>query len=391
MADRNVVPLEASTTSGRARKLTADRLAELASWNRPPCVSIYVPLDPVRGDATRIRLKDLARTARNELERLGAAGRLIDELLTPVTALEGRFGEASGHRGIAMFTAPGIHVACWLGADLPARADAGKRFVVTPLVAALPANRRYHLLALSQHDVRLFRGNHAGLSPVEVGGMPRNVAEALWYEDPDRRVSWHGGAQVGRGRVAMIAHGSGSERDVHSDRLLRFFRAVDDSVATVLHAPTAPLLVAGVDYELAFYRQATRVASIVTVSLGNTDLLSAAELQDRCQPAIRTLLDRPRVARLRRLARLGAPATSLPEVLAACAESRVDTLFVRADALTWGAADGDGSDAHEQRVDGDVELYGVAIGAALRRGATVFPAWPGELPGDAPIAASLRF
>jgi hypothetical protein len=392
MTDRDVLALRAATAPGRTPDIvTVDGVAELASWSRPPCVSIYLPIDRRHLDAARILLKDLARAARSELAQLDSDGRLVDELVAPVTSLEHQFGAAGGRRGIAAFTAPGIGAACWLDADVQALAVTGQRFVVTPLLDALPPAGRYHLLALSMHDARLFHGDQSGLTPVDVSGMPRNLADALWYEDPDRRVSWHGGARVGTGRVAMIAHGSGSERDVHSDRLLRFFRAVDESVATVVQPAWAPLLVAGVDYELAIYRQATRFTSVETIAIGNTDQLSALELHDRCRPAIASLLDKPRRASLRRLVDSGARVTSLPAVLGACAESRVDTLFVRADSLAWGSADGDETDVHDQRGGDDVELHSVAIAAALRQGAKVFPAGPGELPDDAAIAASLRF
>jgi hypothetical protein len=367
--------------------LKIDRLGELAGWTRRPCVSIYAPVDVRHVDATVILLKDLARSARQQLAEFAADS----DRFAALPEFDVDLGGIDGHRGLATFAAPGFSAVFWLDVDLPVVAHVSDRFVVTPLVAALPATGRYHVLALSQHHVRLFRGHRAGLELVDVPNMPESVADALWYEDPERRVSWHGGAHVGAGRVGRIVHGSGSEHDVHADRLLRFFRAVDESISAIVHSSRARLLVAGVEQELAIYRRASRIPVVETISIGGTDRLSATELHDRCAASIRRLLDRPRRARLQHLARTARRAISLPDVLAACAASQVGVLFVRPDSLIWGSADGNGSDTSADRVVGDVELLSVAIGAAVRLGAKVFPAWPGELPDDAAIAASLRF
>ena len=372
--------------TGAVAVLTLERVSELADWTSQPCVSIYATVHSRHVDAAAIMLKDLIRSARRQLDEFTGDSDWFPSL----EQLGVDLADVDGHRGLALFAAPGTSIMFWLDVDPPELAHVADRFVVTPLIAALPAIGHYHLLALSQHQVRLFRGDHAGLEQVHVPDMPSSIADALWYEDPERRVSWHGGAHLGAGRVGRIVHGSGSEHDVHADRLLRFFRAVDESVSTVVHGSRAKLLVAGVEQELASYRRASRLPAVETIAIGSTDRMTATELHHRCSAPIRRILDRPRRAQLYRLLRTARRATSLLDVLAACAASQVEVLFVRPDSLAWRSAHDNGSDTHPERVVGDVELHSVAIAAALRQGAKVFPAWPGELPDDAAIAASRR-
>lgn len=371
------------------RALDVDRLAELARWSTPPCASMYVPLDPLNADASRIALKDALRDARRQLAGWLHAGP-VSELLAPFDGFERHLGTRGARRGVALLAAPDFAAAHWIDDGTPEVAAAGNRFVITPLVAALPLGGRMHVLALGQHNVRLFRSTSHGLTEINVPGLPHRLDDALWYEDPEQRISWHGGARVGAGSVAPVTHGAGSERDVHTDRLWRFFRAVDDAIAGALNVSKGPLLVAGLEHQLDVYRQASRLHGIETLDVGSTDALSATELWQRCGPVVTEMLDRPRRARLHELLEASERATTVDEVMAACAQSRVDALFVRPDRLQWSAS-GNSGELHESPEPGDVELHSVAIDAALRQGAAVFPAWAGELPDDESLGASLRF
>jgi Bacterial archaeo-eukaryotic release factor family 7 len=201
-----------AASTGTVAVLTLDRFSQLAGWTSQPCVSIYATLHSRHVDAAAIMLEDLTRSARQQLEELA----LDSGWFPSLEQLGVDLADVDGHRGLAMFAAPGMSVVFWLDVELPELAHVADRFVVTPLIAALPAIGHCHLLALSQHQLRLFRGDHAGLEQVHVPDMPSSIADALWYEDPERRVSWHGGAHIGAGRVGMIVHGSGSEHDGHA-------------------------------------------------------------------------------------------------------------------------------------------------------------------------------
>jgi hypothetical protein len=266
----------------------------------------------------------------------------------------------------------------------PALANVGERFVVTPLLAEVVPAITYHLLALSQHRVRLFRGNANRLEPVRVTGMPRRL-EALAGHQRMRR--GHGAE-----RTAGVHHGGGSDRDLHLDRLRQYFRDVDDAVAGDVRAThAAPLIVAGVGHELSIYRDVSRVEPLVTIEVGNPDRMSAAALFERCAPTIEDVLDRPRRAGLRDALESGTTLRSLPEIVDASAAGRVDTLFIQPDRLAWAAPRSGGSAATAERHAGDVEWHTEIIGHALLHGGRVFAAQPGELPEGVSAVASVRY
>jgi hypothetical protein len=191
-------------------------------------------------------------------------------------------------------------------------------------------------------------------------------------------------------QITGTVHGSPSDRDLRKQQLLRFFRIVDEALATVLHDETGPLVIAGVDYELAIYRQANHYAHLdAVVDTGSPERLDPAQLHALVWPVAAGLLDAPRRELLERLAATADPLTSIPAVLAACREGRIGALLAEPTRLVWGRLDT--ADGHARRGPGDVELLSVAIGAALDQGATVYAAAPGELPGDASLAAVARY
>lgn len=375
----------------RGRAMSGQVFRELAGWTAGPCVSIYLALAPTpEPEIERRALNDLVRDARLSLESTTSLGRsAIDELLAPTETVLA--GGSTGRRcsGHAVFTAPGIFRHVQLDARVPSKSFVSDRFVVTPLVGALDQDDRYHLLALSQNELRFFDGGRHGLIEVAVPGMPTSRDEALWYEDNERQLNVHGGDHQGVGGIVGTLHGSPSDRDLRKHQLLRFFRKVDEALWGVLHAESAPLLVAGVGYELAIYREANRYPHLEIVDLGNPERLDAATLHDVTWSVAAAVLDAPRRAILGRAASSTEQLTAVATILAACREGRVAALLVRPETLLWGGVDDDLG--HAEQRPGDIDLVSAMIGAALEQGADVFPLALGELPYDPPVAAVPRY
>jgi hypothetical protein len=375
------------------QSVTPEVLRELACWSEGPCVSVYLPLDAKHPSiaADRVGLKDLVADARRQLETTTSLRRpAIEELLVPVEALLVADRWPLGCRGYALFEAPGRSTHLRLDVEVPDIAVVADRFVVTPLVGDLPDAGSFYLLAISQGRVRFYQGRRSGLVEVDVAGLPTSRADALRDEHHERRLNVHGGSHQGVDRITGILHGSPSDRDLHKQQLLRFFRIVDEALWGVLHDKNVPLLVAGVEFELAVYREANHYRHLAaTVDTGNPDRLDADELHAKIWPTAADLLDVPRRQLLERVASSADALTSLPTILTACHEGRVASLLVRPDHLSWGRADT--TEEHQRRLAGDIDLVSATIAAALAQGATIYPVEPHELPRDITMAAVARY
>jgi hypothetical protein len=374
------------------KSVTSDLLRDLACWTERPCVSLYLPLDPKHPniEAGRLGLKDLVADARHQLERTKLRRPAIDELLSPVEALLVADRWPLGSRGYGLFEAPGRSTHLQLDVGVPAIAVVGDNFIVSPLVGAVAKTDSFYLLAISQDRVRFYRGQQTGLVQVDVPELPASREEALRYEHHERQLGIHGGSHQGVDRVAGTLHGSPSERDLRKEQVRRFFRIVDLALWSVLHDQDVPLLVAGIEYELTMYGEVNRNSQLAAmVNTGSPERLSMGELHSKVWPTAAVVLDGPRRQLLERLASSTDALTSIPAILTACQEGRVAALFVRSDHLTWGSADTCAVQATRRPCD--IELASVAIGAALRQGADIYPAATDELPAETLIAALPRY
>lgn len=375
------------------RSVTSPMLQELAHWSKGPCVSIYLPLDPKHPDieADRLALKDLVSDARRQLEGVTTLRRpAIDELLAPTEALLDAERWTLGGRGYGLFSAPGRSIQMRLHVDVPLLSVVADTFVVTPLVAALPTPDGFFVLAVSQNRVRFWRGHRDGLIDVAVPGLPKSRADALWYEHHERQLNIHGGSHQGVDRIVGTLHGSASDRDLRKQQLPRFFRVVDEALRNVLHDEKAPLVVVGVDYELAMYREANHYAHLAAmIDTGNPERLSRFQLHSKVWPAAASVLDVPRRELIERIASSRRPLITVPAILDACRVGRVAALLVQPTDLLWGRLAG--TDAHAERDAGDIELVSATIDAAMDQGAAIYPARPGELPNGASVAAVVRY
>jgi hypothetical protein len=373
--------------------VTGQLLGELSGWSTGPCVSVYLPLDPTHPgcEAHRLALKDAVRDVRRQLEtQTSLRAATIDQLLAPAETLIAGEGWTPGHRGYGLLAAPARSVQLDLHVEVPQLSVVADRFVVTPLVAALAADDHFYVLALSQNRVRLFRGAHDTLVEVAVPGLPTSRVEALWFEDEERWVNVHGGSRLGADRIVGTVHGSPSERDLHKRELRRFFQMVDAALMSSFAGGSWPLFVAGVGYELSLYREVShypRLAGVIEV--GNPDRLSPTELHRQVWPTAAYELDAPRRELIARINSASTPLTSVPAILAACADGRVGALVVRPDCVVWGRLDS--LESHAERSPGDIDLISVAIGAALSQGAALYPAASDELPDGAALAALPRW
>ncbi|HXT22513.1 MAG TPA: hypothetical protein VN923_17300, partial [Thermoanaerobaculia bacterium] len=138
----------------------------------------------------RTRLKNLLRQAEEQLVARGDSG--VEELLAPGRELMGdtAFWQHPSD-GLALFLAPGVTHHFQAGEPFRELAIAGDRFHLTPLLPLLNGNGHFHLLALSQKDVRLYMGDRETLHEVELRGVPRSVEEALHYEVSEHSLQFH--------------------------------------------------------------------------------------------------------------------------------------------------------------------------------------------------------
>jgi len=364
------------------------------------CVSVFMPTRLAGENAKQdaIRFKNLLRQTEDQLLAAGVRATDTQQLLAPAQLLinDSLFWQ-NANTGLAVFLSPQVFRI--VNAPLPAReyAVVAHRFHLKPLLRLFNGNGRFRVLALSQNAVKVYEGTRDGMAPVGVKGMPASMEEALPDELIERQLQFHTRPTGKGGAPQAIYHGQGAGAELTKERLLRFFHQIDDRLKAQWHDRRDPLVLAAVDYLMPIYREANTCTGLLDAGIeGNPEELGTEELHRRAWEFVKPIFGQAQADAAARFAQLrgaGRASDQVGDVVAAAHQSRVDTLFVPADAQTWGTFDLQTFTAQpeEQPGPGRDDLLDLAAVQTYLHGGTVFVVDRADMPADTLIAAVFRY
>ena len=383
--------------------LTRDEVRTLIDEHEGSCISIYMPTHQV-GEAIKkdpIRLRNLLREAEEGLIAGGLRTPEAQELLEPAQRLvrDGLFWQHQSD-GLALFLSAAMFRRYRLPFDFKELVVVGGRFHVKPLLPLLSGDGRFYVLAISQNEVRLLQGTKHSVSEVGLEKGPANLAEALKYNDPEKRLQFHTGTRTpgGRGERPAIFHGHGvASADDPKNYILRYLRQVDEALCELLRDQQTPLVLAGVDYLLPIYKEASSYPYLVEEGIeGNPEELSAEDLHKRAWDLVYPHFQRAQeeaAALYRQWAGTERASNDLDKVVSAAHYGRVETLFVALDIQQWGSFDPETHRVmvHRKAESGDEDLLDFAAIHTLVNGGAVYAVERKGMPDGPLLAAVFRY
>ena len=361
------------------------------------CVSIFLPAHRAGAQTQQdpIRLKNLLREAEERLLAKGLRASEATELLRPARELlDDSVFWRNQSNGLAVFLSHGVFRYYRLPLNFEDLVVVADHYHLKPLLPLLTGDGQFYVLALSQNEVRLLRATRHSVSEVELEDVPENLADTLRYDDQEKQLQFHSGTAGGRGGRAAIFHGHEPDDDPKDD-ILRYFRQIDRGVRELLKGSQAPLVLAGVDYLLPIYREASRYPHTIDEGVtGNPERLRPEELHERAWDAVRPRFSEAQqkaAARYRQLAGTGQTSKDVREIVAAAYYGRVETLFAASGTQQWGVFDPDTGDVdlYEGPEGGDL-LEFAAIQTILHYG-TVYVTNLEKMPADADAVSVFRY
>jgi hypothetical protein len=261
--------------------LSRQELRDLIEAAPGPCVSLYQPTHRAGPKIQQdpIRLKNLLREAEERLTTMGMRSPEAKDLLKPALSLvdDGLFWRHQ-LEGLALFLAPGRFHLYSVPLSFDELGVVAERFHLKPLLQLFTGDGRFYILALSQNEVRLLEGWRHGVTELDFAGAPSDIEEALGAERQEKQLQFHTRAPGGAGPRAAVFHGHGLGGEQTKLRLVRFFRRVDAALNDFLREEKAPLVVAGVEYYLPIYREASTYPLLMEEGVpGSPEGVSAEE------------------------------------------------------------------------------------------------------------------
>lgn len=326
---------------------TLEALAELASIQQPPCLSLYQPTHRSYPENQQdvIRFRNLVKKLDASLHQQYPSAE-AHTLLAPFENLA--HDEAFWSRtldGLAVLSCPNLFRIFQLERPVSELAIVADSFHTKPLRRYLQTVERYQVLGLSLHKVQLFEGSRDAMEEVSLApGVSRALTEALDNEsvEPHVTVASYGGTGQG---TAPMHHGDGGKSDRAHVDAERFFRAVDRAVLEYHSHPSGlPLILATLPEHHQLFRQISRNPFLMAEGLEiNPDVLQPDELRERAWQIVELQYQARWTALADEFAAAkshGQASDDLAQVAKAATEGRVATLLIESGRQIAGRIDG---------------------------------------------------
>ena len=366
-------------------------------------VSMFMPT--YRGGAdiqeNRIALKSLLTEAEIQLFTSGMRGSEARHLLEPAQRLvwNTRFWQNQGD-GLAVFLSKELFCHYCLPFTLDQLVVVTHRFHTKPLLPLFSDERQFYVLTLGQEDMTLLQCTAYSVTKIDLITVPDGLAQALTHGDWEQ-LHFHTSTRASGGRRMPPAalHRHDASTDDAKTSILRYFQLVDGALRELLRGERAPLVLAGLDYLLSIYKEASSYPHLVTeVIEANPGELSAEQLHEQAWTIVRPILEAEQKAAAEHCETLlgsssGRASRNVKEIVPAASHGRVETLFVAVGIQQWGYFDPRTKTVHlhEEAEPGDEDLLDFAAVQTLSNTGTVHVVEPESIPGGALAAAVFRF
>ncbi|HXQ26049.1 MAG TPA: hypothetical protein VN822_06560 [Candidatus Acidoferrales bacterium] len=371
--------------------------AALAAERETPCISVYLPLGSGAAAAKPefAQIRRLLQTSQASFEGAPVTAAEAEVLLSSQwhRVLESQPVHGGGAAGLVLFLSGGFFACYQLPASFPARVVIGREFYIRPLLHLVSADDQFLILAASQKHVRFFRCSRYGIHGLTLERIPELLRQDLETHSIEKQIQFHSGTPSLPGKKGVVFYGS--EPDP-KDRILRFFRDIDQKVKGSLKGQHAPLVVAAVDYLFPIYKTANTYPHLLETSIGgNPDLTTPEALHAAAWKVVEKHLEEAKDRSFgvyKDHINTDSTSSSLRKVLPSAQEGRVRFLFVPEETEHWGSlVPPETVHVHGKRENGDAELLNLASVLTIRGGGQVYIVAQNQLPEGAELAAAFRY
>jgi hypothetical protein len=382
--------------------LNPTALKSLIAQQRKWCVSLYIPTHRAGREQQEdpIRLKNLLAEAETKLLANGLRRPEAQKLMRPAEELlwSKDFWQHPAD-GLAIFLTNDFHKIYRLPLQFKELLSIGTSFHLKPLLPVLGRGIQFYTLAVSLKNVRLFEANADTISEIPLN-FPVSMEEALRLEEGERSFNMlTGSPRSGEGRVgAGSLHGHGVDDDEKKD-ILRFFQSVNQGLNDVLDDKNVPMVLAGVDYLLPIFREATSYQNLLEDAIvGNPDRENIRELHQKAWKIVRPIFEESQKKAFEKFEQLHGQQSPLAvqdiqAAVKAAVVGQVETIFVPLGAQRWGRYDAENHNVilNDNPKPEDEDIFDFAATQTLLNSGQVFAVPPDQIPGGGEIAATLRY
>lgn len=382
-----------TTLAAIKNPLTSKALKEIAVTGGP-AVTLFLPSEVPGGPNRRLsaRIRKVADELETRCAERGFTAKESKDFLAPLRDHAEQIERETEGLAVAILRSPEAFRYFWLPRRFEQAVHVADNFHIRPVLDLLEGDMRFYILALAQKDLRLLACTDHSAEEVDLGRKElHNMVEFVATDQPDhnqRNATGPGGTSAG--------FSTNSDKERKDEYLYQYFSAVNKAVHEKLKDGKIPLVLAGVDYEIALYRKINTYAALCTaVVQSSANSLRGTELHTRGLECLAECRRERLDTILAQHDKQGGGVADAPvtEIVKAAYEGRVAHLLIGEGATCFGNFD----DAthrvreHSHPAAGDEDLLNAASIQTILHAGEVHVLPDARIPGDRPAAAVMRY
>lgn len=359
-----------------------------------PCVTIVLAGNEA-GDTT-VEFKDALGKVRHELEARGIdAAAFLEPVLAPDAVPA---GETKRRGPIAILLSPETLLVRRVGPAVQPVVSVSDRFELRTLLSIADKRTSFYILALSQNRTRMLECTDDNSQEIPLpAGFPQSLVEAMQSRKPDHVLDNRAAGGPSTGSMKGVMFGTSTEREDKDEYMLHFFMELDKGVNVVLKSHTEPLVIVGVEHELALYMRVNTYPHLVPPGVhGAPDGLDGGDMHRRALDLLAAQTPEPARTALTDFDKkvgTGHASTHIQEIVAAAYEGRASHIFFQENAKYEGIFDTvRGRVKHsDDPLDSPVNLIEEAAIQAILHGGEAHILPSSAMPNGVPVCAIFRY
>jgi hypothetical protein len=268
-------------------------------------------------------------------------------------------------------------------------------FSVMQLVPFMVRIEYFYLLDLNKRNCRFFRADYFGIEHIPVDDMPIAIDDVVHFENKDDQKLFR---LANNGSKSANYHGIGSGKPDDKENIALYLEEVDKTLwQTHLHSSSAPLLLSGLEYQVAIYRSVSKYNNIWPEALtGNHQFDEADAIYKKAMEVMKPYFEQPQKNALTGFGNKSVTdltSTRNAEIIPAAYYGRISYLFVQKDAHVWGMFNEETGDIRFTDIAKEhaENLADRAVAKTIENGGSVFILDKHEMPGTGVMAAVFRY
>jgi len=381
--------------------MSEKQFMELANVHDRHCISIFIPTfragEDVDSRKGQLRLKNQLKELKKKLKELELSENEIKNRMAPIQPLlEDVHFWRNQSDGLAIFLTKENLEYFTLPVHFDEITYVADHFYLIPVFPLFNDDGKFYLLALSQQQIDFYECSRHSITEVFVEDLtPERLEDAVGYDYRDKSLQFR---SPQGGSTGALFHGHGSGKDDKRQEIEKFFRAVDDGLMNLLNDEKAPLVLACVDHYFPIYKNVSRYTNLFEKNVsGNPKEEDPVFLHEQAWSMLENYFKQERKGKIEQYNRFSASDKTmdqLEEILPACFDGRIDTLFIQKGKDRFGTYH-EGNRQVQFDKDPSVysdSLFNLAVIHTLRNSGNVYLEDKEEMPENKrPICALLRY